>query len=369
MNITDYIKDFHQTFREKIFNEVDSLMFCQLFYARWEDQLKSEGIDWINPGYTVKDFNKLEFNHLMYCDGIADEENLEFNLLASANRRFRDLKVKNIVAETSAEDKIQFAAVSFEIDDLTDYVCFRGTDGTMTGWKEDLEMSFAGIVPSQREAVKYLERFYGPGSEGEKKRIYVGGHSKGGNLAVFSSLMCDPSIHPRILEVFSHDGPGFKEEVFAKLRESQNKAHLKISKTVPQTSIIGLLMQTDGNAQVVKSDAWGIMQHSTLSWQIENGTFVHLEKLSDTGKYMDRTLHEWLEHCPDESREKFTNALFNALVDNDITSIPDFKTLKPSKILAIKKSFDDQDEETKEALDLMFKSLMKVAWEQLVTQH
>ena len=37
------------------------------------------------------------------------------------------------------------------------YIAFRGTDLTIAGWKEDLNMSFM-TVPSQKEAVAYTER-------------------------------------------------------------------------------------------------------------------------------------------------------------------------------------------------------------------
>ncbi len=366
MNITEHIRKNHSTFAEEPFTEVDSLMLCQLFYARWEAVLDGEGVDRLASNYTIRDFYKNEYDDLQFCDAITDEDNMAFCAAAAASKRFRDIKVKNLVAETSTEKIKQFAAVTYELDENTDYVCFRGTDGSLTGWKEDFELSFMDEISSQNEAFKYINRFYGPGSAGEKKNIYIGGHSKGGNLAVYAALCCNPEIHSRIIEVFSHDGPGFCDKVLDRLKMIQDESHIRINKTVPQSSIIGMLLQSDVDMKIIKSNAiGGILQHSAFSWVIEDGEFIRLDTLTYSGEYMNRTLHDWLESAPPERREVFTNALFDILMDNEIHTIHDLKRLSPVKILGIMDSINELDDETKEALMLMFKTLMASAFEQL----
>ena len=370
MNITEHIRKTQSTFAEEPLTEVDSLMLCELFYARWEAVLDSEGIDRLAPNYTVRDFYRNEYDALQFRDPIQDEEKMVFCASAAGSKRFRDIKVKNLVAETSQEESKQFAAVTYEIDENTDYVCFRGTDGTLTGWKEDFDMSFMDEIPSQTEAFEYINRFYGPGTSGEKKRLYIGGHSKGGNLAAYAALCCDPQIHSRIIEVFSHDGPGFREDVLSRLRVIQDESHIKINKTIPQSSIIGMLLQSEADITIIKSYAvGGFSQHSAFSWEIEDGKFVPVETLTYSGNYMNRMIQDWLESAPPERREVFTNTLYDILTENEIHTIHDFKTLSPAKIFGIIDTFHDLDEDTKGALVLTFKALMASALEQLTPQN
>ena len=219
MNIIDYLAISHKTFEEKPFGEVDSLILCQLFYAKIEKVLEDEKVPLISPRWEIRDFYREEYFHEMFNDDISDKENRELYTVAAGSRRFRNVKVKNIISHFSLEEGKQFAACTFEIEKGVAYVCFRGTDGTMLGWKEDFMMSYLEEVPAQREAVEYIEKFYGNLSMGMLKKLYIGGHSKGGNLAMYAGMMVNPSIQQRIIEVYSHDGPGFRETLLEKMME------------------------------------------------------------------------------------------------------------------------------------------------------
>src|SRR6056297_1107664 len=179
-NILDYLKTNISTFNEKPFNNIDSLVLCQLFYGKVETQIgKSDKKTW-----KVKDLYRAEYFDKMFIDDISDEENKEVMTLMAANPRFREINIKNLVVEFNEKREMQFAAVTYEIDNNTDYVCFRGTDGTMLGWKEDFNMAFMTETPSQKNAVHYIKKFY---ENIDNKKLYIGGHSKGGNLAVYGA--------------------------------------------------------------------------------------------------------------------------------------------------------------------------------------
>lgn len=358
MNINDYVRQAHQSFREKPFNNVDSLVLCQIFYAKLETVLDGEGLNKLSSGYAVKDFNKAEYYDEMFNDHISDPQNYDFMREVVASKRYRDLKVKNVVAEQSDEYAKQFAAACFEIDENTDYVCFRGTDGSMSGWKEDFEMSFRREVPSQKAAVEYINRLYGPLSKGRKKSIYIGGHSKGGNLAVYGGVMCNQKIHDRIKRIYSHDGPGFRDEVSAKIVEITERDHLNIVRHIPQGSIVGRLLEHGGDFTVVKSTALGIMQHAAYSWEIEGDDFVKMSSVSRGSELTDRALSNWLIEATDEQREEITGLIFDTLHENGIDSVRDLKSINSAKFMAIMKSLESIPEEKKETAEKLLRMLL-----------
>lgn len=362
MNIIDYLAHAEKTFSEEPFNPVDSLVLSQLSYAELEHVIDGLGKDRIKPGMRLKDFLRNEYFEATFADDITDEDNLKLFMYAAASRRFRDLVVKNVVSELDEGEQKQFAAFAFEISDDTDYIAFRGTDGTLFGWKEDFNMAFMPEIPSQASAVKYIERFYGPRRWfGRKRKLIIGGHSKGGNLAVYGATMCDREIHPRIAGIFSHDGPGFRDDIMENIRDIIKRDGMKVTKEVPQTSIIGMLLETQEDYVVIQSDAVGIMQHVAYSWQVDGADFVYRDDISQSGEYYDRTLHEWVESSTYEEREVFSNTFYEILVKNNINSLHDMKTLTPKKLLDIYNTLNNMDDRSKEVFSSMLKSLVNIA--------
>ena len=186
------------------------------------------------------------------------------------------------------------------------YIAFRGTDYSVVGWKEDFNMAFTTPVPSQIEGVKYLNTI----AKLIPHNLYVGGHSKGGNIAVYAAMNCNYRVAPRIIKIFSHDGPGFREEIiksnaFAKIKN-------KIHKTLPHSSLIGMLLENHEDYHVVKSNKLGgIKQHDPFSWEIINSDFNYLEKISHSSQYTSDTLHRWLSEVCDEKRKLFIDTIFD----------------------------------------------------------
>ena len=369
MNIFDYVVQMQATFDEVPFGPVDSLVLSQLSYCRLEFAIPEErGIqDWLRNGYTVKDFFRNESFDKMFFDGITDKENLDLMAFMCASRRYRDVVIRDIVGDSDDNREMQFGAMIFQLLPDTDFVAFRGTDGSLMGWKEDFNLSYMNEVPSQGAAVAYIERNYGAANFlGKKRKLYIGGHSKGGNLAVYGGLMCNPSIHPRILGVYSLDGPGFRDEVEEKLKQVRDAKQMPVHKLVPQSSIIGMLMQNDDDYQVVQSDAFGIMQHVAFSWQLskaEDGStdFVYLEEIDAGGKYMNRTVREWLQNVDDNKRKVFIDALFDIVQQNGINDLSNLKVLNFSEIAKMVSSLRDLDEEERNIITDVLKSFVGAA--------
>ncbi|PJM79919.1 DUF2974 domain-containing protein [Bifidobacterium scaligerum] len=319
-NITDDIREHFDIFAELPFNEPDSLALSQLAYARMPNNvpryqagspISIESTEQSSmPMVSIRDLLRAECYDAMFGKVWSPQMNVDLLRAMCENPRWRTLRVGEYVDEFDPETTKQFSACAFALGDETNtlYVAFRGTDSSIIGWKEDFTMAFRRPVASQESATEYLtnvaRRWNGP--------IMVGGHSKGGNLAVYAAACVPVEIQDRITAVFSHDGPGFDDDFFALpgFKRIDNKVH----KSVPGSSIIGMLFETreqlsDGYT-VVSSDGIGIMQHFALHWQVDHGRFVQAEGLTSSAQYLARTVNGWMAKYDDDHRRKFIENLF-----------------------------------------------------------
>lgn len=225
--------------------------------------------------------------------------------------RFMELSVGDYATETSQADEKQFAALTFFLADGTAYVAFRGTDSSLVGWKEDFNLSYLPEVPSQERARAYLQdvaaRFEGA--------LYVGGHSKGGNLAEYAALTCDDDVFERIAGVFSHDGPAFAHEPSARTGDDAYAA--KLHKSVPESSVIGMLMEARDCLTIVKASGVLFAQHASTRWAVEDGAFVRADALTPDAEIIGRTVNRWASAYEPAKRELLVNALFAVLSAGD----------------------------------------------------
>ncbi len=363
-NITDYVKETTETFQNLPFNPVDSLVLSQLSYAKLE-RVK-DGLRELEPG--IRDFFRGEFFRQVFDDDISDDQNLDLFAYAAGSPRFRGLPVKHIEAVMDPDSETQFAAMTFELDGDTDYVAFRGTDGNLFGWKEDFNMSFLKEVPAQTMAVDYLNRHYrSQNPSGGRRRLIIGGHSKGGNLAIYGGLRCDASIHPRIRQIFSHDGPGFQTDVLQTLTDIQARDGIHIMRLVPESSVIGMLLASGSDYETVDCEGMGIMQHYAFSWNVDLDAhdFIYTEGLSSAGEYNGRMIREWLSSASLEERQDFTDTLYALLTDNGIHTLTDLKNLTPRRIAALAASLGNVDDEKRKTFFRVLRSLAAASLHQL----
>lgn len=254
--------------------------------------------------------------------------------------RFRSVEMRAFVNEIDTEREIQFSAMTYELGDGTTLVTFRGTDDTLVGWKEDLNMSFLPVVPSQEEAVAYLDRV----AAQDCARIALTGHSKGGNLAVYAAVHSREEIRSRIVDVYSNDGPGFSrylldDPVYLEMRPM-------IHSIVPQSSVVGILLEHDENYTVVKSrQKSGLLQHNGLSWEILGASFVHLEEISEESRHTDRTVNQWIREMTPEQREEFSEAVYQLFSVEGAETLTDLVAVR-KKWIAHSKSLDPRVHET-----------------------
>ncbi|MEG1027152.1 MAG: DUF2974 domain-containing protein [Oscillospiraceae bacterium] len=345
-NIIDYVSTQFATFQEKPFNTVDSLVLSQLSYIFFDNITKDKKQISIGELLKAEHFKKM-FERVLNPD---ETKKLLFSAVASP--RFRDIKLCYYVNETDIKKEKQFSAVTYLLDKKTSYIAFRGTDQTFVGWKEDFNMAFISPVPSQIDALNYLN-FIAKKIRGS---FYIGGHSKGGNLAVYSSLMSSSKIKDRIIRIYSHDGPGFKENIFS--CDEYKQIEHKIEKTLPQSSIIGMLLQNQENYTIVKSKNNGIMQHDPFSWIVEKGHFIYQSKIDAYTTNKNNALNQWINSLTDEKRERFVECLYHIIKAGNIEYISDMPKKWNSNIEAMLNAAKNLDEETKKFVYETIKQLV-----------
>lgn len=302
--IVDYVERMFASFSDLPVNEVDSLAFCQLAYLRigetFPDTITGEG-------RLLRDFFQAENLERLY-GGLRDlKQNARLIAAFASSPRFREVRVCRYVNDIDADRGIQFSATCFLLPNGDTFVAFRGTDMTIVGWKEDFNLAVSYPVPAQIESLAYLLEC----AEATTGNLFVGGHSKGGNLATYCSVNAPAEVRDRIVRVFDHDGPGFYEEVV----ESDAFVALipKVSKTVPQLSVFGQLFETVPVMKVVQSNGIGtLMQHDPYTWlvDVKKASFVDRGKLDAAADYGRRTLDDWLRSMDADERERFIEAFF-----------------------------------------------------------
>lgn len=305
MDIIRYIETEFASFTDIKFNAVDSLILSKLSYIRFEGTVPF--ISERKKSVSLAALLKAEAFDAMFLNLSERETHLRFLFALAASPRFRHTQLNFYVNHSDPVTEKQFSAVTYLLDDATAYIAFRGTDSTFIGWKEDFNMAYLCPVPSQQDAVKYIGAVVK--RLGKSVPVRVGGHSKGGNLAVYAAVKCAAPFQKRIIGVYNHDGPGFKDSLF----ESPEflRIQSRIHTTLPESSLVGLLLRQYDGYTVVKSSRRGIKQHDPFSWQVEGSDFVNAGELKDGAKLRNKTLDEWLETLTDDNRKLFINTLFD----------------------------------------------------------
>ena len=309
-------------------NEVDALIFSELSYIHFED---------IVPGIEEKSSVTLQEAAKRYVP----KEGKESIFYARYERmlevmakcpRYADLQLSNYVNVIDVEKRQQFSALHIQINPFTTFIAFRGTDETLVGWREDFDMSYKMPVPAQISAVDYVNRT----TKGLFQKYYLGGHSKGGNLAIYSSVFCDVGVQNSIKAVYSFDGPGFHKNIADK--EAYQRIKKRIHSYVPEASVVGMLMEHEEDYRVVKSNATTIFQHEGLSWCVDGTCFETVDNVDAFSNNISATFKAWLEKADFEERKIMVNALFNILEMGGIQSVLDYKELNVHNTTAMLKA-------------------------------
>lgn len=353
--IIDYLKEYADvSLKDEPMNDVDSLVLCQFSYLKFDGLVplvtengRSVSLQQL---YEHSDYEKL------YGDERYEKENRALFEAMRKCVRFRNMKLNcyiNII-EAQADFETQFSAVTLLLEDGTMYVAFRGTDETMVGWKEDFNMAFLSPVPGQEFAVKYLNMV----TARLPRDFYVGGHSKGGNLAVYAAMNCYPQARDRIRKIYSMDGPGFRPEVLEKCDFGQIEE--RTCKILPHSSLVGMLFEKDIRYQVVESRTFGLAQHNPFTWLVKDGHFVTVSDIYESRRFMDDTLNEWILSLDEQSLRTFVDTLFQILAASESDNLIDFTANLKRSMTGILGAMKDLDEDTQKGLRQAVKALFEI---------
>lgn len=345
-DIFEYIKRNGNTpFSVTPLNTADSLVFSLLAYIRFNISFK----DIITISDAIKNFLVLSDKN----ERIRVKRDIKFLREIAATKRFGSLKLAFFSEKINYIKETQFGAVSFIIDDDTAFIAFRGTDTALTSWKEDFNMSFKNYVPAQKEAALYLNQV----APHLPPNLILGGHSKGGNIAVFSGVKCEDKIRDRISVIYNHDGPGFSKYV------TEDPGYLKlipkIVTYIPEASIVGMLLEHKGTYTVIRSHNVGLLQHEPYSWKIENSEFVPLKKLSHETEIITDTIKEWLKKMPQKERKEFVDAVFDVLQSSEAVHTQEL--IIPKNIHSVLSSMNADEKRKRtilKGLTKLFKSII-----------
>jgi len=351
------------------FNPVDNIIFSQLSYLPMEGivpQLHERGC--VTIGELAAKYAAMQENNPSGASNdITVNDAISVLSAIGSARRYKDCELFGYTNNIDLDQEKQFAAFCAVIGrkrlSRKMLVVFRGTDMTLIGWKESLNMSFITSIPSQKEAVSYLEkaarRFYYP--------LIIAGHSKGGNLAIYASAFCSKRVRRRITVVYSNDAPGFHKQVI------QSKGYkaicARIQAFIPQSSLVGMLFEHGETPMVIKSTANGPMQHRLCSWEVTYNNMADAGELTQQSRFIDNIISEWINQIEEGQRQQFIQAIYSILVSCDAASVTDLTEDWKNTAGGIINAWINMDKPTKKLMGKIIGDLFNTARKNLGKQR
>lgn len=353
-NMMDYLEwRGDLTFRQAPFNEVDNLLLTELVYVDFTG---------IVPGQDSEEAVFLKDASRLFWERHTQEEILDRVSMTKMSAfvmekmaqcpRFENACLSGYVREIDKERQSQFSAVCLTLDDHSLFVSYSGTDSTLVGWRENFNMSYLQQTPGQEKAVRYLNRAVRRGHQ----QVRVGGHSKGGNLAVYAGIFCEDDIRKNIVQIYSNDGPGFEDGV---LRSPACRELLpRIKRVLPQKAIVGMLLGHEVAYEVVHSTETRARQHDMLSWEVLGDKMVYEDKLSEQSIAINEILKTWVAAMDMSQRRHFVETVFSMLEHAGVRNVDDFYHLKWKQVSEIIRTQRELSDEDKEIMSRTFKMLL-----------
>lgn len=272
--------------------------------------------------------------------------------LLKKSQRYGDIQISDFFNDQNNESCYQFSAVTFHLGDGGLAVVFRGTDDTIVGWKEDFCMSFMDEIPSQKLAVDYLNFV---ADKYPACPIYICGHSKGGNLAIYSSIFAREDVKHRIVRAYSYDGPGLSDKILES--EEYGAVKDKLCPIIPQDSTIGAMFN-NGSFKVVKSRGSGALQHDPMMWEVLGAEFVKLPRLTRRGLKNHTNFNSAMQKMSHEEKQEFVNIFFAAIEKTGAQTLMDINEAKLKNLSVIIKSINGLSKQDREIMLDLIKRLL-----------
>ena len=291
-------------------NNVDALIFSALAYIRFGGMVEEHPDLPVN----LRDAAAFFFTLPDQEDRIRVKNDLNLLKAAAKTRRFGEAQLSHYQDLLLPEQETQFAAVTFLLNDGSAFLAFRGTDYSLVGWKEDFNMSFWETVPSQCLALEYTRAV----ASKCLLPLRMCGHSKGGNIAIYAAIKAEEEIQKRILAVYNNDGPGFREQIMQD--PSYKEMVPRLHTFVPQSSVIGMLLEHEEPYIIIKSKQLGLLQHEIYSWELDGPCFVPMEEISTNSHFLNLTIKNWMAELTQQERNEVVDTLYDFLTIGNVES-------------------------------------------------
>lgn len=317
------------SFESNGFNEIDSLIFSIFSYLNFSFIGFSKIASLREAAEIISSLpDEAKFRGPGFIMGFV----LRLLEQAAKTERFQKVNLTGYVDIIDEEKEMQFAAITFLLPDSTGVISYRGTDTTLVGWKEDLNMSIISGIPSQIEAAKYsveiMNRYH--------TQFRLTGHSKGGNLAIWAAAHLPLKLKSNLLSIYSNDGPGFSDDFL----ESDNYKEVreKIHSYVPESSIVGVLMSHDEFITISSSSA-SVLQHDPFTWNVIGKKFIYSNTRTLSSRQMERVINSWIKSMSASEREQFIESVFDLLGSSNAKTLEDLDKGKIKSIFSMQKTF------------------------------
>lgn len=335
------------------FNNIDAVILSRLSY------IQLDGIVGDGEPLSLKAAADRFFADEKRPEQVLWKGDAELLRATADSNRFGDLTLSDYINIIDGDSRMQFSAVVIDLGGGRRFLSYRGTDNTLVGWQEDFAMFCHFPLPSQQKALDYFEaeaaRFDG--------RFILGGHSKGGNLAVYAAAFCDDHLRGRIDAVYSLDGPGFER------KNLENSAFEdicdKIHTYVPQSSVFGMMLEHQEAYTVVQSRRKGFMQHDIYSWEVDRTDLISLPKTTATSAFFDHTLTSFIDGMTFEEREQLAEGVFEILNSADVVTFDEMLENMMKSIGKFLGSMKNMDSDTRSLILSQIGKLLKHAGKNL----
>ena len=354
--LIDYLKKVENlTFDQEPLNILDKVCINEIGYLTYEKWLTASDL---KKPISLHDFAEGKELNPDYSFMVT-KERVELAEAMVRSKRFAGLHLSNYRSVLDKEVEKQFAAMIFSLPEL-DYhqLVFRGTDDSVIGWKEDFQLTYSREIPAHRSAMTFLEEHL----LNLSGRITVSGHSKGGNLALYSAVQSSTSLREKIAELLLLDSPGLMKSLLEKPSYQELKAKMTVIR--PQDSVVGVMLYWDRPAQLVAAEGFGFAQHNALSWEVDLATndFVHEDQPTEMSQRLEETLQEWIETLPNQQLKQVCALVFDTILDSGIESLDDIGIQALPQLGQMLQEFGNLSDKQKRVLQDGFNQLLWIFW-------
>lgn len=340
-NIISYVKQCRADFTEEPPGEADALALSWLSYFSFPARLEVE-----SAKIGELSDEELKPDKEMYAAAFNPKASKRLFTLLRESPRFKNAELSLCKEDTNPSEEKQFGALCIKLSPDLCFISFRGTDASYVGWKEDFNLAYRFPIPSQKAGLEFAESVM---ENFPDSKFCLGGHSKGGNVAVYCAARLKSELQDRIIGAYNFDGPGLPKEF------TESEAYLKVAprihKLVPNASLVGMLLETQSGFSVVKSGSISVLQHDPFSWAVRGNGFTPAAKRSSGSVWLERCVNGWIKEMPAAERERVVNIIFSALDELDARDFNAFFKTLHRQIPALSRRYKSLDKDERAFFD------------------